>query len=64
LTQLDLGLEQNSNTVDGGGEISDFNQLEWDDDISDAEVLPSDEPAYLTPIAVIDDPRYKASTHK
>jgi len=60
LISLGLGAEQKSKDEAPPQEISDFNELEWDDDISDAEVLPFDEPSFFSPIAIIDDPRYKS----
>ncbi|WP_081001292.1 MinD/ParA family ATP-binding protein [Pseudomonas chlororaphis] len=60
LIDVGFGVEQKSVSFNGAQEVSDFNELEWNDDISDADVLPLDEPFYLTPIAIIDDPRYKS----
>lgn len=60
LSEVGFGLEQKSLDINITQEIGDFNELEWNDEISDADVLPPDEPSYLTPIAIIDDPRYKS----
>jgi MinD-like ATPase involved in chromosome partitioning or flagellar assembly len=60
LIDLGLGPKQKIDQFDSTVEITDFSELEWDDDISDAEVLPDEDPSYFTPIAIIDDPRYKS----
>ncbi|KTB67999.1 AAA family ATPase [Pseudomonas allii] len=59
-TTIGLGPHQKSPINEINHEISDFDQLEWDDEISDADVLPAEDPNYFTPLAIIDDSRYKS----
>ncbi|MFJ3469654.1 KGGVGR-motif variant AAA ATPase [Pseudomonas sp. NPDC090201] len=41
-------------------EIDSFDDLQWDDEISDDEVLPAEEVLHLSSIAIVDDSRYKS----
>lgn len=58
---LKIGLDSSNSAVNTklNDELDDFEDIIWNDEISDVEVLPTEQPTYFTTIAIIDDPRYK-----